>query len=261
MSLDLDDFFKYGKSQTRNETDLVNESFHNKEHFNGISEDGYFAFEKCFEITMNKPSNHVNDVFVNYDLNRLSKNVATGYLDYSVVIHYPGQYLIRVSFPDRFNQKNVHDNVKIDIKNIEIIKSRNSRNRRCTPYDDNKSFDDMVMDAHITSNGCNVPYLKQLGGFPDCDTKERVKNALYDYRTVRDKYLPVSCHRISTIAYKVKVQKTTSWYKRYWSLKITYPKYLRIITQSQEVDIHSLIGNIGGYVGLFLGNLFSFHIN
>ena len=117
------------------------------------------------------------------------------------------------------------------------------------------------MDAHIISKGCNVPYLKQLAGFPDCDTKERLKDAVYDYRTVRDKYLPVSCQRISTIAYAVEAKKTTSWFKTYWSLEIAYPKYLRIITQSQEVDIHSLIGNIGGYVGLFLGNLFSFHIN
>ena len=30
---------------------------------------------------------------------------------------------------------------------------------------------------------------------------------------------------------------------------------VRIITQSKEVDIHSLIGNIGGYLGLFLGKL------
>ena len=29
---------------------------------------------------------------------------------------------------------------------------------------------------------------------------------------------------------------------------------MKIIQQSKEVDIHSLIGNIGGYVGLFLGN-------
>ena len=36
-------------------------------------------------------------------------------------------------------------------------------------------------------------------------------------------------------------------------IDITYPEYARIITQSKDVDIHALIGNIGGYVGLFLG--------
>ena len=36
---------------------------------------------------------------------------------------------------------------------------------------------------------------------------------------------------------------------------IFFPKIIRIITLSKEVDIHALIGNIGGYLGLFLGNL------
>ena len=34
---------------------------------------------------------------------------------------------------------------------------------------------------------------------------------------------------------------------------INYPEEIKIITQSKEVDGNSLIGNIGGYIGLFLG--------
>ena len=41
-----------------------------------------------------------------------------------------------------------------------------------------------------------------------------------------------------------------------WIFLITYHNHwMKIIEQSKEVDIHSLIGNIGGYVGLFLGNI------
>ena len=40
-----------------------------------------------------------------------------------------------------------------------------------------------------------------------------------------------------------------------WGLAVFYPREVRIITQSKEVDIHSLIGNVGGYLGLFLGKL------
>ena len=36
-------------------------------------------------------------------------------------------------------------------------------------------------------------------------------------------------------------------------LNVIYPDQLKIITQSKSVDIHSFIGNIGGYIGLFLG--------
>ena len=40
-------------------------------------------------------------------------------------------------------------------------------------------------------------------------------------------------------------------------LVITYPKTTRIIKQSRSVDLHALIGNIGGYIGLFLGKYFN----
>ena len=43
-------------------------------------------------------------------------------------------------------------------------------------------------------------------------------------------------------------------YQDIWRIAISYPDDLRIIQQSKEVDAHSLVGNIGGYVGLFLGN-------
>ena len=34
---------------------------------------------------------------------------------------------------------------------------------------------------------------------------------------------------------------------------VSYPDKMTIISQTQAVDFHSLIGNIGGYIGLFLG--------
>ena len=43
-------------------------------------------------------------------------------------------------------------------------------------------------------------------------------------------------------------------------LGIVFPQNIKIITLSKEVDIHTLIGNIGGYIGLFLGNFVSYYI-
>ena len=39
---------------------------------------------------------------------------------------------------------------------------------------------------------------------------------------------------------------------------VTYPSKGKTITQLQEVDAHALIGNIGGYIGLFLGKIIAF---
>ena len=37
------------------------------------------------------------------------------------------------------------------------------------------------------------------------------------------------------------------------AIQIVFPDKMRVISQSKEVDVHTLIGNIGGYLGLFLG--------
>ena len=46
------------------------------------------------------------------------------------------------------------------------------------------------------------------------------------------------------------------YYHDYIGLRIAYPGKQKLIIQSQLVDIHSLIGNMGGYIGLFLGKIF-----
>ena len=86
-----------------------------------------------------------------------------------------------------------------------------------------------------------------------------MKSLLYDYTIVQTKYYPVSCQRLSKIVYEVNRYDQYGQYRDYdsgtWELVIVYPKYYRVITQSKEVDVHALIGNIGGYIGLFLGKL------
>ena len=39
-------------------------------------------------------------------------------------------------------------------------------------------------------------------------------------------------------------------------ISVYFPSKGKTITQLQEVDVHTLIGNIGGYIGLFLGMTF-----
>ena len=41
-----------------------------------------------------------------------------------------------------------------------------------------------------------------------------------------------------------------------YAINIEYPissSLSKIVTESQTVDIHTLIGNVGGYIGMFLG--------
>ena len=257
VSLNLDEFLLYGYSQMRNETVPTQDDIFNKESFNGFNKWGFF--EKCFEVTSKKSSNHLYQIIVKYDLNRIHQGLGNDSISFSVAINYPGQYLLRITLPDDVQPEGENKNILLNIEDIEVIKSRNTRIRKCTPYDDKKSFDDMVLDAHIISKGCNVPYLRGIKNFSKCHKKENVKSLFYDYTLVQNKYYPVSCQRLSKIVYEVNRYDQYGQYRDYdsgtWELVIVYPKYYRVITQSKEVDVHSLIGNIGGYIGLFLGKL------
>ena len=257
VSLNLDEFLLYGYSQMRNETIPTQDSLFNKESFNGFNKWGFF--EKCFEVTSNKSSNHLYQIIIKYDLDRLRQYLGNDSMSFSVAINYPGQYLLRITLPDDVDMESENKNLLLNIEDIEVIKSRNTRIRKCTPYDDRKSFDDMVLYAHTISKGCNVPYLRGFKNFPKCHKKEDVKSLLYDYTIVQTKYYPVSCQRLSKIVYEVNRYDQYGQYRDYdsgtWELVIVYPQYYRVITQSKEVDVHALIGNIGGYIGLFLGML------
>ena len=102
------------------------------------------------------------------------------------------------------------------IEDLEILKQRNSRNRKCSKHIDN--YDNTVIDEILAKQRCRPPYLTTHNSYPECNNKKKVKNE----------------------------------YAYIWSITIQYPEEARIITQSKDVDVHSLIGNIGGYLGLFL---------
>ena len=82
--------------------------------------------------------------------------------------------------------------------------------------------------------------------------QNKVKDSKIDATLIRKKVgMPKACQRISK--FRKEIENTKSFASVVWSVSISYPEEIRIITQSKDVDVHSLIGNIGGYLGLFLG--------
>ena len=114
----------------------------------------------------------------------------------------------------------------------------------------------MVREKHIMKKGCTLPYFRSYQSFEKCDTQEKIKESTFNRQNVRTKYYPVSCQRLSKISYKTDWRDFTYFGLKEdeWEIGIMYPQYFRTIKLSKEVDFHSLVGNVGGYVGLFLGN-------
>ena len=142
---------------------------------------------------------------------------------------------------------------KVKIQDFEVLNRRNSRKRKCNEYSD--YYGTMILQEHLLRKSCRPLYLSQDESFPLCNTMEKMKNSSFHYEEPEEMGIKGPCRRISKIrmtSYKGKdsYDKTKEWY-----LSIFYPKEFKIITQSKEVDIHSLIGNIGGYIGLFMGKI------
>ena len=76
--------------------------------------------------------------------------------------------------------------------------------------------------------------------------EEKIRKAMYEFKSVRNKYYPKACTRISKMTV---TRQATSLDEDlgYWTLAINYPEEVRLITQSKEVDVHTLICNIGGF--------------
>ena len=80
-----------------------------------------------------------------------------------------------------------------------------------------------------------------------------MKESKYDLDTIRKKFNPCQEMINVEIGYIDMAQDYNVSDEGPIIMHIQYPDQMKIITQARSVDLHALIGNIGGYIGLFLG--------
>ena len=77
----------------------------------------------------------------------------------------------------------------------------------------------------------------------------------FDYGRIRSMDLTPDCEIISKMLIADDDWAGSEDSNSTLRVQLEYPETIRVIHLSKEVDVHSLIGNIGGYLGLFLGNI------
>ena len=137
----------------------------------------------------------------------------------------------------------------IIMSSIEVLKRRNKMSNPCV--EDWMHYDDLVLNTHISSVECESPYQRQNGKL--CTTKREMKSSQYEVDIAKAKYLPPPCQEITDVKYKT--NKLLNLPDRVPVVSFIYPNLMKLISQNQSVNIHALIGNIGGYIGLFLGTI------
>ena len=178
----------------------------------------------------------------------------------NVLFSYPEQLLVSGGFESIW--KNPNETMvwhSFAVRNIEILKQRYKGNNQCEP--NWKAFDSLMIEKHIKETGCRPPYLSNDSKFSLCDTQRKLKDSLFERLYQPHRFSP-PCQSISKLDGKHDIYPKDdgqSWMTPYtqpnwYSLIINYPDKMKVITQAQAVDFQALVGYVGGYVGLFLGN-------
>ena len=226
-----------------------------KNNYNGFAR-GY-DFNKCFGVEMNKDIGtdvtHFQIVF-DGSLSEIIRQVGATI----VLFNYPNQIVRpRGGAISIWQKENGTKAIMFPMSSVDVLIRRNKRNARCN--DQWSSYDSQVLRKHIEKFGCRPPYISQHLEFPMCKSKEEIQRAYFDGWSLANNYSFVPCQEMPTMDFKSFVVKRGEHFKRY-TITVYFPTKGKTITQLQEVDVHTLIGNIGGYIGLFLGNSFNFYI-
>ena len=211
------------------------------------------TFHRCYSISVKqKFSKTIWGIGFAFDLN------LKGILDQMAWQNSNGNVFVVMNYPHQFlrNDGNFQLVSQAEsegtpmnwflIKNMEVLRRRN-KGTSC--INDWEHYDDFVLSSHLERAGCNNPY--QTGNNITCATQKQIVGARYEFADVTNNY-NVPCQEMSNIVYdyqKVVYNTTNAGF----NFRVIYPEKMKIISQARSVDFHTLIGNIGGYIGLFLG--------
>ena len=190
---------------------------------------------------------------------------------------YPGQFLkshdnMRMTWSGQSNADKKHKGMMLKINDFEVTIRRNTNKNKCNS--DWMNDDQLVYETFLSQGEkCRPPYKIWNATYPICDTAEKISKANFRLGRQRDNF-EEPCQTAEKIVFEYQEMdlttvSTNSEYFRETGLD-DYKNFLengsfiisihilsnrfKVIQHVQKYDIQSLIGNSGGYIGLFLGN-------
>ena len=206
------------------------------------------SFVKCFgHSARNEYRRELQGITTTY-------NFPKGFGKHYISIHYPYQLLATCQmtfFTNEDQQKEISGRY-FDIHEMEVLKRRNKRKFSCLDFDDEFRFDEHVQkELNQQRAPCRPPYQNLDKTRPICSTMDDMKKAVFIFNEdFDDRFHP--CESMSSLRHEMQVldpkpNQTQS------QISLMIPKKARVIRQSKAIDTNSLIGYVGGYIGVLLG--------
>ena len=194
---------------------------------------------------------------------RLKRSVFRGSIrptneDFKVVISYPGQFLsARVTKSEWRKLPGLKRNdlrMEFNIQNMIILRKRNKSKARCkmeTTRDDEDKLRQLVQAV-----GCRPLHIYLNTSYPNCKNDNIISNASAFFGEMEEYEGP--CRQVEKIMYFYDEYEdsflTSDEIEKGYEIVLNFQgNTFMEIEQVRAYDIQSLIGNGGGYIGVFLG--------
>ena len=147
---------------------------------------------------------------------------------------------------------------------VEVYRHRNKLESPCHDWN---AYDDIIMRNIFSSVGCRPFYADPMGNFRNCTNKKEIKR-IHEMTESKKKFYPpcIDLRKYRSDVYiknsntitenstypgmSEKLDQAEDWFR----VTVHIPeKDYKDIQQTKAYTIQSLIGNAGGYVGLFVG--------
>ena len=138
------------------------------------------------------------------------------------------------------------------ITNAEVLKRRIKSHTPC--IEDWKMYGkniENIFQKVMDDVGCQAPYQQSKKPLPLCQTKEKMKEMFSLLHADPTKEYPPTCATLENMQYAYNDAMYEHYIKgpEWFWIAIDMPDRYKEIVQIRAVDLHSLIGNCGGYVG------------
>ena len=176
-------------------------------------------------------------------------------------LSYPNQLLrsaatSKIDWKWPTDKKNLKEIIAFDV-NLDQIETINYRNLLSSPChsdwlnDDENILRDMAWDI-----GCVPPYFRHDVDGPACTGQKQLirwrDNLTRFHHTPSIKKM-IPCRVIRSQRFTSKISTEAGNKKNVFYVVVRYPEYYMEIKHVRQYNFESLIGNAGGYLGLFLG--------
>ena len=178
---------------------------------------------------------------------------------FEVYFHYPGQFLRSWMFglgrwfwPKRTDDNTIDYIMELHVGGIDVLKLRNKDNFPCGLNRSENDF--IIMEQMMVDAGCKPPQINSTQNLPTCSSKSDMKKVKTPSYSNFLKY-PKPCESVYFTHFTygdldVADKLTPPQFKL--EILHSHPTF-KCIRHIKAFDAQSLIGNAGGYLGLFLG--------